>query len=289
MPLVRLRRSVLYIPGSNARALEKGRGLPADALILDLEDAVAPSAKEEARRLVVGTLAAGGFGHRERIVRVNGLATPWGRADLEAAARSGADAVLLPKVEGAADVRAAERILEEAGAPPHLPLWCTVETPRGVLGAAEIAAATPRLACLAMGTSDLVKDLRARHTPGRAEVLTSLSLVLLAARANGLAALDGVHLDLGDDAGFEAACLQARDLGFDGKTLIHPKTIETANRIFAPSEAEVAAARRIIDAHAEAEASRKGVTVVDGRMVEALHVAEARRTVALAEAIAARG
>lgn len=289
MPLVRLRRSVLYVPGSNAHALEKGRTLPADALILDLEDAVAPAAKEEARRLVLGTLAAGGFGHRERIVRVNGLATPWGRADLESAARSGADAVLLPKVESAADLRTAERVLEDAGAPPHLPIWGAIETPRGVLAAAEIAAATPRLACLVMGTSDLVKDLRARHTPGRGELLASLSLVLLAARANGLSALDGVFLDLQDDAGFEASCRQGRDLGFDGKTLVHPRTIETANRIFAPSEAEVAAARRIIDAHAEAETARRGVTVVDGRLVEALHVAEARRIVALAEAIAARG
>jgi citrate lyase subunit beta/citryl-CoA lyase len=287
MPLVRLRRSVLFVPGSNAHALEKARTLPVDAIILDLEDAVAPAAKEEARRLVLGTLAAGGFGHRERIVRVNGLGTPWGRADLDAAARSAADAVLLPKVESAADVRAAERVLEEGGAPPHLPLWCMIETPRGVLSAAEIAAATPRLACLVAGTSDLVKDLRARQTPTRIEVLTSLSLILLAARANGLAALDGVHLDLQDDTGFEARCLQGRELGFDGKTLIHPKTIDTANRTFAPTEAEVMAARRIIDAHAAAVATGKGVTVVDGRVVEALHVAEARRIVALAEAIAA--
>jgi citrate lyase subunit beta / citryl-CoA lyase len=287
MPLVRLRRSVLFVPGSGPRTLEKARSLPADAVILDLEDAVAPAAKEEARRLVLGALAGGGFGHRERIVRVNGLGTPWGRADLEAAARSGADAVLLPKVESAAEVRTAERVLEEGGAPPHLPIWCMIETPRGVLAAAEIAAATPRLSCLVMGTADLVKDLRARQTPGRAEVLTSLSLVLLAARANGLAALDGVHLDLADGEGFEALCRQGRDLGYDGKTLIHPKTIETANRVFAPTEEEVAHARRIIAAHAEAEAAGKGITVVDGRMVEALHVAEARRTIALADAIAA--
>jgi citrate lyase subunit beta / citryl-CoA lyase len=286
MPLVRLRRSVLFVPGSNAHALEKARTLPADALIFDLEDAVAPSAKEEARRLVLGTLTGGGFGHRERIVRVNGLGTPWGRADLDAAARAATDAVLLPKIESAADVRTAERVLEEAGAPPHLPLWCMIETPRGVLSAGEIAAATPRLACLVVGTTDLVKDLRARATPARIEVLTSLSLVLLAARANGLAAIDGVHLDLQDGTGFEARCLQGRDLGFDGKTLIHPKTIEAANRIFAPTEAEVSAARRIIEAHAAAVAGGKGVTVIDGKLVEALHVAEARRTVALAEAIA---
>jgi citrate lyase subunit beta/citryl-CoA lyase len=288
MVRVQPRRSVLYMPGSNARALEKGRTLPADGLILDLEDAVAPSAKEEARGLVVSALAAGGFDGREVAVRVNGPGTPWGADDLAAVARSGADAVLLPKVESAADVRAAELALDAGGAPPALRLWCMIETPRGVLAAAEIAAATPRLACLVAGTSDLVKDLRARHTPGRAEVLTSLSLIILAARANGLAALDGVHLDLADDAGLEAACRQGRDLGFDGKTLIHPRTIAAANRVFAPDAEEVLQARRIIAAHAQAEAAGKAVAVVDGRLVEALHVAEARRVVALAEAIAAR-
>jgi citrate lyase subunit beta/citryl-CoA lyase len=288
MPAVRPRRSVLYVPGTNARAIEKGRTLPADGLILDLEDAVAPASKEEARRRALAAIAQGGFGHREVVLRVNGAGTPWGAADLDAAARSGADAVLLPKVESAEEVRAAERALDLAGGRPDLPIWCLVETPRGVLAAAEIAAATPRLACLVMGTSDLVKDLRARHTPGRTEVLASLSLVLLAARANGLVALDGVHLDLADDAGFEASCRQGRDLGFDGKTLVHPRTLDVANRVFAPSPDEVAAARRIIAAHGEAEAAGKGVVVVDGRLVEALHVAEARRLVALAEAIAAR-
>ncbi len=289
MRTVRPRRSVLYVPGSNARALEKGRTLDADALILDLEDAVAPSAKDEARRLVLAAIARGGYGHREIAVRVNGPATPWGTADIDAAASSGADAVLLPKVESAADVRAAEGALDAAGAPGALSLWCMIETPRGVLAAAEIAAASPRLACLVAGTNDLVKDLRARRTPGRAEVLTSLGLVILAARANGLAALDGVHVDLADDPGLEAACRQGRDLGFDGKTLVHPRTIEAANRIFAPDEREVAEARRIIAAHAAAQAAGEGVTVVDGRLVEALHAEEARRTVALAEAIAARG
>jgi citrate lyase subunit beta/citryl-CoA lyase len=201
---VRPRRSVLYVPGSNARALEKARALAADGLILDLEDAVAPAAKEGARAAVVAAVQAGGFGHREVAVRVNGPATPWGADDLALAARSGADAVVLPKVEGAEEVRAAERALLAAGAPPSLALWCMVETPRGVLAAAAIAAASPRLACLVMGTSDLVKDLRARHTPGRTEVLVALGAVLLAARAYGLAALDGVHLDLADDAGFAA-------------------------------------------------------------------------------------
>ncbi|HEX9242382.1 MAG TPA: CoA ester lyase [Anaeromyxobacter sp.] len=285
---VRPRRSVLYVPGSSSRALEKARGLPVDGLILDLEDAVAPAAKEEARRAVGAALATGGFGHREVALRVNGPATPWGADDLAFAARAGAAAVVLPKVEFPGEVRDAEEALAAAGAPPELALWCMIETPRGVLAAAEIAAATPRLAALVLGTSDLVKELGARHTPGRAEVLVALGTVLLAARAHGLVALDGVHLDLADDAGFEAACRQGRDLGFDGKTLIHPKTIEVANRAFSPSEAELAHARRIIAAHAEAEAAGRGVVVVDGRLVEALHVEAARRLVALAEAIAAR-
>ena len=285
---VRPRRSVLYVPGSNARALEKARVLPVDGIILDLEDAVAPAAKAEARRAVGEALAAGGFGFRELAVRVNGPATPWGPEDLALAARSGADAVVLPKVESAEEVRAAERALDAAGAPPALALWCMIETPRGVLAAAAIAASTSRLSCLVMGTSDLVKDLRARHTPSRAEVLVALGTVLLAARAFGLAALDGVHLDLADDVGFEAACRQGRALGFDGKTLVHPRTIDVANRAFAPDDAEVAAARRVIAAHAEAEAAGRGVVVVDGRLVEALHVEEARRLVALADAIAAR-
>lgn len=285
---VRPRRSVLYVPGSNARALEKARALDVDGLILDLEDAVAPSAKDEARRTLGAVLAGGGYGHREVAVRVNGPATPWGAEDLAFAARCGADAVVLPKVESADEVRAAERALVAAGAPPGLGLWCMIETPRGVLAAPQIAAATPRLQVLVMGTSDLVKDLRARHTPARAEVLYALGAVLVAARANGLAALDGVHLDLSDDAGFEAACRQGRDLGFDGKTLIHPRTVEVANRVFAPSEAELAEAMKVIAAHAEAEAAGRGVVVVDGRLVEALHVEMARRVVALARAIAER-
>jgi citrate lyase subunit beta/citryl-CoA lyase len=286
---VRPRRSVLFVPGSNARALEKARSLPADALILDLEDAVDPAAKERARGQALSALAAGGWGRRERVLRVNAAGTAWHRADLAGAARSGADAVCLPKVEDPEAVRAAEAALAAAGAPEGLALWCMIETPLGVLRAAEIAAATPRLACLVAGTTDLVADLRARHTPGRAEVLAALQLLLLAARARGLAALDGVHLDLSDDAGFEAACRQGRDLGFDGKTLIHPRTIEAANRIFAPSAEEVARARRVTEAHARAAAQGQGVAVLDGRLVEALHVAEARRVLALAEAIEAGG
>jgi citrate lyase subunit beta/citryl-CoA lyase len=284
----RPRRSVLYMPGSNARALDKARTLAADGLIFDLEDAVAPSAKEEARTLVVGELRKGGYAPRETILRVNGLDTPWGKDDLRAAATSGAEAVLLPKVESAASVREAERILVVAGAPPSQALWCMIETPRGVLAVNEIAGASPRLSCLVMGTSDLVKDLRGRHTTPRHEVIVALGMTVLAARAHGLSALDGVHLDLEDADGLEAACRQGLEMGFDGKTLIHPRTVDVANRLFAPTPEEVERANRIIAAHAEALAEKKSVVVVDGRLVEALHVEEAKRTVALAEAIAAR-
>ncbi len=288
MATARPRRSVLYVPGSNARALAKARELAADGLILDLEDAVAPSAKDEARERVLAELGRGGFGHRELAVRVNGADTPWGAGDLAAAAGSGAHAVLLSKVESAEDVRAAERALRAAGAPVEQALWCMIETPLGVLRSAEIAGASPRVACLVMGTSDLVKDLQARHTPERLEVVTALGLTLLAARAHRLAALDGVHLDLADDAGFEASCRQGRQMGFDGKTLIHPRTIGAANRAFSPSPEEVESARRVIAAHAEAEAAGRGVVVVDGRLVESLHVEQARRLLALADAIAGR-
>ena len=282
----RPRRSVLYMPGANTRALEKARGLPADALILDLEDAVAPDAKAAARANIAAALAAGGYGKRELVLRVNGLATPWGHADLAAASAITLDAVLLPKVESADAVRQAEAVLAEAGASPELALWCMMETPLGILHAEEIAAASPRVACLVMGTSDLAKDLQARHTRDRLPMLTALGLCLLAARAYRLAILDGVHLDLADDEGFAAACRQGRELGFDGKTLIHPKTIAAANAAFAPTPAEVAWSRRIIAAHAEAQAEGKGVVLVDGKLIENLHVEDARRTVALAEEIA---
>jgi len=286
---VRLRRSVLYVPGSNARALEKGRGLDVDGIIFDLEDAVAPDAKETARAQVMAAIAAGGYGHRELIVRVNGQSTPWGRTDLEAAARSGADAVLLPKVDGAEAVLQAEAVLASAGAPDGLALWSMMETPRGILRAEEIAGASPRLAVLVMGTSDLAKDLHAAHAPTRQPLLTSLGLCLLAGRAAGLAVLDGVHLDLDDDDGFAAACRQGVELGFDGKTLIHPKTVAVANDLFAPSAAAVDRARRIIAAHRQASAEGRGIVVVDGKLIEGLHVEQALRTVALAEAIASRG
>jgi citrate lyase subunit beta/citryl-CoA lyase len=282
----RPRRSVLYMPGSNTRAMEKARGWAADALILDLEDAVAPDAKAMARANVATALRAGGYGKRELVVRVNGLATPWGYEDLGAAATMKANAVLLPKVESADAVRQAEALLIAAGAPPSLALWCMMETPLGVLHAEEIAASSPRVAALVMGTSDLAKDLQARHTRERLPMLTALGLCLLAARAYRLAILDGVHLDLADDDGFAAVCRQGRELGFDGKTLIHPKTIAAANAAFAPAAEEITWSRRVIGAHAEAEAAGKGVVLVDGKLIENLHVEDARRTVALADQIA---
>jgi citrate lyase subunit beta/citryl-CoA lyase len=281
----RPRRSVLYMPGSNGRALEKARTLPADGLIFDLEDAVAPDAKATARQQVCEAVRSGGYGRRERIVRVNGLATRWGLEDLAAVARCGADAILLPKVESADLVRQAWDMLAAQGAPAHLALWCMLETPLGILHAEEIAVSHPQVAALVMGTSDLVTDLHARHTRDRVPLLTSLQLCVLVARAYGLTALDGVHLDLEDDAGFAAVCHQAVELGFDGKTLIHPKTIATANAIFSPAPADVARARTIMTAHAQAIAAGLGVVLVEGRLIENLHVAEARRVVALAEAI----
>ncbi|WP_299621001.1 CoA ester lyase [Pelagibius sp.] len=282
----RPRRSVLYMPGSNARALEKGRSLPADALILDLEDAVAPDTKELARRQIAEAVAAGGYGSRELIVRINALDGPWGADDVAAVAGCGADALLLPKVETAEMVRDLESRMAAAGAPQSMGIMCMMETPLGMLNAQQVAAASPRLTCLVMGTSDLVKDLQAAHTPERLPVLTSLGLCILAARAYGLAIVDGVHLDLSDDAGFAAQCVQGKDLGFDGKTLIHPKTIAKANEVFAPSEEEVAWSHKIIAAHAAAAAEGKGVVVVDGKLVENLHVENAERLVALARAIA---
>ncbi|MBF0268345.1 MAG: CoA ester lyase [Alphaproteobacteria bacterium] len=278
----RPRRSALYMPASNARALEKARTLQADVLILDLEDSVDPQSKETARGQAMAELAKGGFGRRETVLRVNALTTPWGVDDLKAAAHGKADAVLLSKVESAHDVREAESLL----AGTDLSIWCMIETPKGVLAASEIAQASKRQGCFVLGTSDLAKDLRCRHTPDRLALLFSLSQTLLAARAHGLACLDGVHLDLSDDVGFERACLQGRDLGFDGKTLIHPKTIETANRVFSPSDQDVAAAKKIVASFEAAKAQGKGVVVVDGRLVEHLHVQEALRVLALAEAIA---
>lgn len=273
------------MPGSNARALEKGRVLAADALILDLEDAVAPDAKETARRQIVEALGAGGYGQREILVRTNGLDSEWGRDDIAAMAKSGADAILLPKVESAEMIRAAEEIMADHGAPAGLAIWCMIETPLGVLHAEEIAWGSRRMGGFVMGTSDLAKDLHCLHTPGRLPFVTSLSLCILAARAHGLAILDGVHLDLADDEGFADSCRQGLEFGFDGKTLIHPRTIEVANEVFAPSADEVAWSEKIIAAHEEATKAGQGVVVVDGRLIENLHVENAKRIVGLAAMI----
>ncbi len=285
---IRPRRSVLYMPGSNSRAQEKAKTLAVDGVILDLEDATAPDRKEEARDIIRATLAKRAeYGGRELIVRVNGLDTPWGYGDLVAMANAGADAILLPKVDSADVVRRSVAVLEANGAPDSLAVWCMLETARGVLHAEEIADSHPRVACFVMGTSDLARELNCAHTPLRLPMLTSLGLCLLAARAAGLAILDGVYLDLEDTEGFEASCVQGRELGFDGKTLIHPKQIDAANRAFAPSEEEVARSRKIIEAWNAAKAEGKGVVVVDGRLVENLHVAMAERTLALHQAIRA--
>lgn len=284
-PALRPRRSVLYMPGANARALDKARGLDADALILDLEDAVAPDAKAQARAQVAAALKQGGYGHRECIVRINALDTPWGHDDVVAIAQAGAGAVLLPKVQSAAQLGALAQALDAAGAPSDLPLWAMAETPLGFLRLDAIAGGHPRLAAIVVGTSDLVKDLHARHTPGREETLLARSLAVMAARAHGLAVLDGVHLDLNDAAGYAAACQQGRDQGFDGKTLIHPKQIAAANAAFAPTDSELALARKRLDAWRQAQAAGQGVAVVDGALVENLHAEEAERVLALAEAI----
>jgi citrate lyase subunit beta/citryl-CoA lyase len=283
------RRSALYMPGANARALEKGRSLAADILIMDLEDGVLPAAKREARDRVVATVRAGGYGRREVVVRVNGADTEWYEDDVKAAARSGAAAVLVPKVDGRETVQRTAALLDSAGAPGGLRIWCMIETPIGVLNVRDIAAAHPRLALLTLGTADLSKELHADlHAPDRLPQLTAIGLVILAARAHGLGILDAPHFDLDDDAGFVRACRQGKALGFDGKCLLHPKTIAVANAVFGPSAEDLAWARRVRQAWSEAAAAGKGVTLVDGKLIEALHVAEAERTLALADEIAVR-
>ena len=286
---IRPRRSALYMPGSNARALQKARELPADVLILDLEDAVAPERKAEAREQVCAELAAGGYGRRELLVRANALDTPWGEDDLRALAGAGADGVVLSKVSSPEDVLRGARILGECGAPDSLGLWIMAETARCILDIDAIAAASPRLVGILLGTSDLARELRVRHTPDRLGFIATLNLCVLAARAHGLDVLDGVHLDLEDDAGLLRVCEQGRDLGFDGKTLIHPRQLDVANAVFAPAPAELARAREIITAWREANARGSGVVVLGGRLVENLHVAEAECLLAVAEAVAEMG
>ncbi len=283
------RRSVLYMPGANERALEKARTLPADALILDLEDAVAPDAKAAARDRVAAAVASGAYGHREVTVRVNGPGTAWHADDVRAAAEAGPAAVVVPKVDSARTVHEVVDALEKAGAPDRTAVWAMLETPRALFDARAVAAAGERLTVLVMGTNDLVKELRAEHVPGRAPLLTGLSLAVLAARERGLTILDGVYNDVRDTAGFEAECLQGRQFGFDGKTLIHPAQLEPCNRVFTPGEDAVAHAREIIEAFEEASREGRGVVTVGGRMVENLHVEEARRVLALAGALARHG
>lgn len=282
---LRPRRSVLYMPGSNARALEKAASLPCDGLILDLEDAVAPDLKETARAQVAAAVSARGFGPREVVVRVNGLETPWIKDDVRAAIQARPHAILVPKISSAADLKFVEGLLSDAGAGPDLDLWAMMETPMAMFRAAEIAGAGGRLRCLVMGTNDIVKEVHGLHTPGREAVMTSLGLSVLAARAFGLACLDGVYNEIDDASGFAAVCAQGRAMGFDGKTLIHPSQIDATNRAFAPSDAEVAAARKILAAFALPENKGKGAISLDGRMIELLHAQIAARTVALAEAI----
>ncbi|AMJ62051.1 HpcH/HpaI aldolase/citrate lyase family protein [Bosea sp. PAMC 26642] len=289
MTTIRPRRSVLYMPGSNARALEKAREIPADVLILDLEDAVAPDAKTMARDQIGAAVKAGGYGKREIVIRVNGLDTPWFAADLAAAADAKPDAILIPKVSSPETLLEIGSRLHGLWAAPEIRLWAMIETPLAILDVERIARAArdpaSRLACFVMGTNDLAKETRARFVPGRAPMLPWLTTALLAARAHGIDIIDGVYNNLKDEAGFLAECEQARDLGFDGKTLIHPGQVAAANAIFAPDEAALMQAKAIIAAFELPENADKGALQLDGRMVERLHAQMATRVVALAEAI----
>jgi citrate lyase subunit beta / citryl-CoA lyase len=289
---VRPRRSVLYMPGSNARALEKARELPADSLILDLEDAVAPEAKAQARQAVAKSLQNGGFGDREVLVRINGLDTRWWVDDLSVVVGAKPDAVLVPKISNPGQLQDLAARIVDMGTDPHIRVWAMLETPLAMLNVGEIAASAldseTRLAGFVMGTNDLAKDTRARLVPGRAPMLPWLMNCVAAARAYGLDILDGVYNELGNAEGFAEECRQARDLGFDGKTLIHPKQIEPCNAAFSPSPEEVATARKMIEAFDLPENENKGVVQIDGRMVERLHAEMARRTVAIADAIAGK-
>jgi citrate lyase subunit beta / citryl-CoA lyase len=283
----RPRRSCLYMPGSNAKALEKAKTLAADVLLLDLEDSVAPEAKAEARAQVAAAVKACGYGKREVVVRVNALATPWGRDDIVAACAARPDGVLAPKVESGSDVAELDDALSESGFPREAGLWVMIETPRAVFNLAEIAAAArgTRLRAFVLGLNDLAKETRARPTSGRAAFHAAMSLSVTAARAVGITAIDGVYNDIADAAGFEAECRQGLEFGFDGKTLIHPSQIDPCNAVFAPSADEVARARAVIAAFGLPENAGKGVIKIDGRMTELLHLEEAKRVVAVAEAI----
>jgi citrate lyase subunit beta/citryl-CoA lyase len=292
MTVIRPRRSALYMPGSNARALEKARTLAADTLIFDLEDAVAPDAKSTAREQVSAAVKAGGYGSREVVIRINALDTPWGENDLVAASMAAPDAVLVPKVSSPEALVAVGIRLRRFGAPDRTRVWAMIETPFAILQAQAIASAAhdvdTRLSCFVMGTNDLAKETRARLMPGRAPMLPWLMNVIAAARAYGVDILDGVYNTLSDEAGLRAECEQGRDCGFDGKTLIHPDQIAVANEIFAPSPEEVEAARAVIAAFARPDNADKGAVAINGRMVERLHAEMAKRVVALSEAIVER-
>ncbi len=281
----RPRRSVLYMPGSNARALEKAATLPADGLILDLEDAVAPDAKELARKQVCEAVKAHRFGKREVIIRVNGLDTPWGKDDMANACAAGPDAILVPKVGSTKDV--ADAMQHMKAAPASCATWLMIETPRAIFNALEIAGSGGRLSCFVMGTNDLVKEMRALHTPGREALLMALNAAVMAARAFKLSVIDGVYNDIANAAGFVTVCEQGRAMGFDGKTLIHPSQVEPCNTVFTPGEDEVAQARAILEAFALPENQGKGTIALNGRMVELLHAEIAAQTVALSDAIVA--
>jgi len=289
---IRPRRSVLYMPGSNARAMDKARTLPVDAVILDLEDSVAPNAKGVARQQVLDAVGAGGFGGREIIIRINGLDTSWWIEDVDVVAKARPDAVLVPKVSGAQLLEDLADRLVDISADHRIRVWAMMETPLAILHAAEIAAAAAdvetRLAAFVMGTNDLARETRARMSAGRAAMLPWLMTCVAAARAHGLDIIDGVFNDLGDPEGFARECAQGRDMGFDGKTLIHPSQVAACNAAFSPSQDEVAQARNIIAAFERPENRDKGVVALDGRMVERLHADMARRTLAIHEAIAAR-
>lgn len=271
------RRSVLYMPGSNARAIEKARSLAADVIVLDLEDSVGPQMKVSAREQVCEELAKGGFGYREMVVRINSLDTQWADQDIASVAASNASAICLPKVESAAELEQLVNLLEQHNAPTSMQVWGMIETPRGVLNIEAITKATDRLTVLAMGTTDLAKELRVPHTPDRIGLLTSLSNCVIAARAEQIDILDGVYLDLDNQDGFHQACIQGLQLGFDGKTLIHPKQLSSANKVFSPDANDLDRAQKILEAWQVAEAEGKGVVVVDGRLVEGMHVDEAKR------------
>jgi len=281
------RRSALYMPGANDKALEKAKGLPTDAIIFDTEDSVAPDMKSVARDKVAAAVASGEYGRRELTIRVNSIETEWHEADVRSAAAAGPAGIVVPKVDSAADVAAVERLLESAGAPDHTMIWAMLETPAAVEHAVEIAGASERLTVLIMGTNDLAKELRAALVPGRHPLLWGLARCVNAARFTGKVILDGVYNDVRNPEGFAAEATQGAEMGFDGKTLVHPTQVEPANEAFAPDADEVEHSRKVIEAFEAGVAEGKGVITVDGKMIENLHVDNARRALAIDAAIQA--